>query len=159
MQSLPSVVPELSEVAGGKTMRIDKDNYYLNIAKAVAARSTCLRRQYGAVIVADDEIIATGYNGAPRGEANCCDVGKCYCREHSTPIDEHAARHGDSMGPASPFTPSRMRLSVRRGGQCEGATLYLACLDETIDPAPCNICDRMIKNAGITRVVTRAGTF
>lgn len=50
MQSLPSVVPELSEVAGGKTMRIDKDNYYLNIAKAVAARSTCLRRQYGAVI-------------------------------------------------------------------------------------------------------------
>lgn len=48
-------------------MRIDKDNYYLNIAKAVAARSTCLRRQYGAVIVADDEIIATGYNGAPRG--------------------------------------------------------------------------------------------
>lgn len=64
MQSLPSVVPELSEVAGGKTMRIDKDNYYLNIAKAVAARSTCLRRQYGAVIVADDEIIATGYNGA-----------------------------------------------------------------------------------------------
>lgn len=79
-------------------MRIDKDNYYLNIAKAVAARSTCLRRQYGAVIVADDEIIATGYNGAPRGEANCCDVGKCYCREHSTPIDEHAARHGDQYG-------------------------------------------------------------
>ncbi len=101
-------------------MRIDKDNYYLNIAKAVAARSTCLRRQYGAVIVADDEIIATGYNGAPRGEANCCDVGKCYCREHSTPIDEHAARHGDQVpGPASPFTPSRMRLSVRRGGPCE----------------------------------------
>lgn len=99
-------------------MRIDKDNYYLNIAKAVAARSTCLRRQYGAVIVADDEIIATGYNGAPRGEANCCDVGKCYCREHSTPIDEHAARHGDQYGTCVPFTPSRMRLSARRGGQC-----------------------------------------
>lgn len=99
-------------------MRIDKDNYYLNIAKAVAARSTCLRRQYGAVIVADDEIIATGYNGAPRGEANCCDVGKCYCREHSTPIDEHAARHGDQYGTCVAVA-SCMRLSVRRGGQCE----------------------------------------
>ena len=84
-------------------MRID--NYYLNIAKAVAARSTCLRRQYGAVHAEQNAIIS-----APR-------------------------------------------RSMR------GATLYLACLDETIDPAPCNICDRMIKNAGITRVVTRAGTF
>ena len=100
-------------------MRIDKDNYYLNIAKAVAARSTCLRRQYGAVIVADDEIIGT-----------CVAV--------------HAEQNAIISAP---------RRSMR------GATLYLACLDETIDPAPCNICDRMIKNAGITRVVTRAGTF
>ena len=139
MQSLPSVVLELSEVAGGKTMRIDKDNYYLNIAKAVAARSTCLRRQYGAVIVADDEIIATGYNGAPRGEANCCHVGK-----YGTCVAVHAEQNAIISAP---------RRSMR------GATLYLACLDDTIDPAPCNICDRMIKNAGITRVVTRAGTF
>ncbi|MFR0872334.1 MAG: deoxycytidylate deaminase [Oscillospiraceae bacterium] len=100
-------------------MRIDKDNYYLNIAKAVAARSTCLRRQYGAVIVADDEIIATGYNGAPRGEANCCDVGKCYCREHSTLSTSMRLAMETSTGPVSPFTPSRMRLSARRGGQCE----------------------------------------
>lgn len=114
-------------------MRID--NYYLNIAKAVAARSACLRRQYGVVIV------ATGYNG----EAN---VGKCYCREHSTPIDEHAARHGTCVAEQNAII-SAPRRSMR------GATLYLACLDETIDPAPCNICDRMIKNAGITR----AGTF
>ena len=115
-------------------MRIDKDNYYLNIAKAVAARSTCLRRQYGAVIVADDEIIATGYNGAPRGEANCCDVGKCYCREHSTPIDEHAARHGDQYGPASPFTPSRTRLSVHRGGQCGVLPFTLHALMKPLTP-------------------------
>ena len=131
-------------------MRID--NYYLNIAKAVAARSTCLRRQYGAVIVADDEIIATGYNGAPRGEANCCDVGKCYCREHSTPIDEHATRHGDQYGTC--VAEQNAIISAPRRSM-RGATLYLACLDDTIDPAPCNICDRMIKNAGITR----AGTF
>lgn len=142
MQSLPSVVPELSEVAGGKTMRIDKDNYYLNIAKAVAARSTCLRRQYGAVIVADDEIIATGY-----------------CREHSTPIDEHAARHGDQYGTCVAVHAEQNAIISAPRRSMRGATLYLACLDETIDPAPCNICDRMIKNAGITRVVTRAGTF
>lgn len=140
-------------------MRIDKDNYYLNIAKAVAARSTCLRRQYGAVIVADDEIIATGYNGAPRGEANCCDVEKCYCREHSTPIDEHAARHGDQYGTCVAVHAEQNAIISAPRRSMRGATLYLACLDDAIDPAPCNICDRMIKNAGITRVVTRAGTF
>lgn len=126
-------------------MRID---YYLNIAKAVAARSTCLRRQYGAVIVADDEIIAAGYNGAP----NCCDVGRCYCKEHSTPIDAHAARHGDQYGTCvAVHAEQNAIISAPRR-----ATLYLACLDDSIDPAPCNI---MIKNAGITRVVTKAGTF
>ena len=129
---------------------MSKDN--LNIAKAVAARSTCLRRQYGAVIVADDEIIATGYNGAPRGEANCCDVGRCYCKEHSTPID---ARHGTCV---AVHAEQNAIISAPRRAM-RGATLYLACLDDSIDPAPCNICDRMIKNAGITRVVTRAGTF
>ena len=59
------------------TMRPDKNSYYLNIADAVLERSTCLRRKYGAVIVKDDEIIATGYNGAPRGSENCCDIGYC----------------------------------------------------------------------------------
>ena len=97
-------------------MRIDKDNYYLNIAKAVAARSTCLRRQYGA-----------RHGG-----------------QYGTCVAVHAEQNAIISAP---------RRSMR------GATLYLACLDETIDPAPCNICDRMIKNAGITRVVTRAGTF
>ena len=97
-------------------MRIDKDNYYLNIAKAVAAR----------------------YNGAP----NCCD-------EHSTPIDEHATRHGDQYGTC--VAEQNAIISAPRRSM-RGATLYL---DDTIDPAPCNICDRMIKNAGITR----AGTF
>ena len=57
--------------------RISKDMYYLGIANAVLERSTCLRRKYGAVIVKDDEIISTGYNGSPRGEANCCETGSC----------------------------------------------------------------------------------
>ena len=137
------------------------DNIWLctYIAEADAARSTCLRRQYGAVIVADDEIIATGYNGAPRGEANCCDVGRCYCKEHSTPIDAHAARHGDQYGTCVAVHAEQNAIISAPRRAMRGATLYLACLDDSIDPAPCNICDRMIKNAGITRVVTRAGTF
>ena len=136
-------------------MRINKDSYYLNIAKAVAARSTCLRRQYGAVIVSGDEIIATGYNGSPRGELNCCDVGECYCEKHSSPVDERAAKHGGQYGACvAVHAEQNAIISVARRDM-RGATLYLACLDESIDPAPCNYCDRMIKNAGIIKVVTK----
>ncbi len=138
-------------------MRIDKDSYYLNIAKAVAARSTCLRRQYGAVIVSGDEIIATGYNGSPRGEVNCCDVGECYCKSHSTPIDETAARHGDQYGSCVAVHAEQNAIISAARRDMRGATLYLACLDDSVDPAPCNYCDRMIKNAGIIKVVTREG--
>lgn len=140
-------------------MRVDKDTYYLNIAEAVAQRSTCLRRQYGAVIVAGDEIIATGYNGSPRGEANCCDVGECYCRAHSSPVDPGAALHGDQYGTCVAVHAEQNAIISAARKDLQGATLYLACLDKTINPTPCNICDRLIKNAGITRVVARAGTF
>lgn len=57
--------------------RIDKENYYLDIAETVASRATCLRKKYGSVIVNHDQIIATGYCGAPRGRANCSDLGYC----------------------------------------------------------------------------------
>ena len=136
-------------------MRIDRDSYYLNIAKAVAARSTCLRRQYGAVIVSGDEIIATGYNGSPRGELNCCDVGECYCEKHSSPVDERAAKHGGQYGACVAVHAEQNAIISAARRDMRGATLYLACLDESIDPAPCNDCDRMIKNAGIIKVVTK----
>ena len=136
-------------------MRIDRDSYYLNIAKAVAARSTCLRRQYGAVIVSGDEIIATGYNGPPRGELNCCDVGECYCEKHSSPVDERAAKHGGQYGACVAVHAEQNAIISAARRDMRGATLYLACLDESIDPAPCNYCDRMIKNAGIIKVVTK----
>ena len=136
-------------------MRIDRDSYYLNIAKAVAARSTCLRRQYGAVIVSGDEIIATGYNGSPRGELNCCDVGECYCEKHSSPVDERAAKHGGQYGACVAVHAEQNAIISAARRDMQGATLYLACLDESIDPAPCNYCDRMIKNAGIIKVVTK----
>ena len=136
-------------------MRIDRDSYYLNIAKAVAARATCLRRQYGAVIVSGDEIIATGYNGSPRGELNCCDVGECYCEKHSSPVDERAAKHGGQYGACVAVHAEQNAIISAARRDMRGATLYLACLDESIDPAPCNYCDRMIKNAGIIKVVTK----
>lgn len=140
-------------------MRIDKDSYYLKIAKVVATRSTCLRRQYGAVIVNRDEIIATGYNGAPRGEANCCDTGACYCRTHSEPIGEMAARHGEQYGSCVAVHAEQNAIISAARKDMQGATLYLACLDANTDPAPCNICDRMIKNAGIAKVIIKAGTI
>ena len=68
--------------------RISKDEYYLNIAAAVSQRSTCLRRRYGAVIIKNDEIIATGYNGAARGEPNCCDEGECWRERNHIPHGE-----------------------------------------------------------------------
>lgn len=136
-------------------MRIDRGSYYLNIAKAVAARSTCLRRQYGAVIVSGDEIIATGYNGSPRGELNCCDVGECYCEKHSLPVDERAAKHGGQYGACVAVHAEQNAIISAARRDMRGATLYLACLDESIDPAPCNYCDRMIKSAGIIKVVTK----
>ena len=68
--------------------RVSKRQYYLDIAAEVARRSTCLRRQYGAVIVKNDEIVATGYNGAPRGDENCCDVGVCWRDAHGIPHGE-----------------------------------------------------------------------
>lgn len=138
-------------------MRIDKDQYYLNIAKAVAARSTCLRKQYGAVLVAGDEIIATGYNGSPRGEINCCDTGTCYCRSHASPVSEQAARHGSQYGSCVAVHAEQNAIISAARRDMQGAILYLACLDDSVEPAPCNICDRMIQNAGITKIVTKTG--
>ena len=66
-----------NDIPKTESNRISKDDYYLNIAKAVSLRSTCLRRKYGAVIVKNDTIVSTGYNGAPRGTENCCDTGEC----------------------------------------------------------------------------------
>lgn len=140
-------------------MRVDKDTYYLKIAEDVASRSTCIRKQYGAVIVNNDEIIATGYNGAPRGEANCCDNGFCYCRQNNLPISPASATHGSQYGSCVAVHAEQNAIISAARREMQGATIYLACLNPEVNPAPCNCCDRMIKNAGITRIVTKAGTF
>ena len=129
--------------------RIDKKAYYLGIASQVATRSTCLRRQYGAVIVKDDEVIATGYNGSPRGEANCCDVGSCWREENNIP---HGERY--EMCVAVHAEMNAIISASRR--EMLGSTMYLAGLENgnPIPAEPCLICRRLIQNAGIAEVIT-----
>lgn len=131
-------------------MRPSKTKYYLDIAAAVAARSTCLRRQYGAVIVKNDVIIATGYNGAARGSENCCDLGYCYREANDVP---HGERYEDCEAVHAEMNAI---ISASRE-QMIGATLFLAGFEngELIpDPKPCKMCRRTIANAGIRRVIT-----
>ena len=128
--------------------RISKDEYYLEIAKAVALRSTCIRRKYGAVIVKDDRIISTGYNGSARGEKNCCDVGECWREANNIP-------HGERYEMCVAVHAEDNAIS-QAGREASGATLYLAGFENgnVISASPCMMCARKIMNAGILRVVT-----
>lgn len=134
-------------------VRPEKMNYYLNIAQKVAERGTCLRRLYGAVIVKDDEIISTGYCGAPRGAVNCCDKGSCKRQELNIPSGERYELCRSVHAEANAI------ISASRN-EMIGATLYLAGLDagtgEVLETSECcSMCRRMILNAGITTVVIR----
>lgn len=138
------------------TTRMGKDEYYVNIAHAVSERSTCLRRHYGVVIVNNDEIIATGYNGNPRGVKNCCEIGVCSKEDvnhNSSPDSYNICR--------SVHAEMNALISARRSDMI-GATLYIYGfdVDEQLaldNPVPCPICLRMIQNAGIARIVNRQG--
>ena len=133
--------------------RIDKTNYYLDIAGTVLERSTCMRRCYGAIIVQDDEIVSSGYNGAPRGRRNCGDLGYCAREALNIPSGERyeLCRSVHAEANAIISAPRREVL---------GATLYMACKDPaTGELVPgstsCSMCRRLIINAGIARVVIR----
>ena len=133
--------------------RISKENYYLSIAAEVARRSTCLRRQYGAVIVKNDEIVATGYNGAPRGDENCCDVGSCWRERNNIP-------HGEQYEKCVAVHEEQNAIISASRRDMLGSTLYLSGFEAgrpIEDATPCLICARLIKNAGIARVVNRKG--
>ena len=136
-------------------MRISKNEYYLKIAEVVAIRSTCLKHKYGAVIVSNDAIVATGYNGAPRGEMDCCDVGFCRCDISAGPINEGAAKHGRQYGTCVAVHAEANAIIRASHNDLKGAILYLVCLSDKENIDPCNYCDRLIKNAGISRVVTK----
>ncbi|MCL2201643.1 MAG: deaminase [Oscillospiraceae bacterium] len=135
--------------------RKDKDNYYLDIAETVLIRSTCRRRKYGAIIVLNDEIIATGYNGAPRGRKNCLDRGVCMRDELKIPRGERYELCRSVHAEANAIISASRRDMI-------GSTLYLAGRDAQenkllSDTTSCSMCKRLIINAGIVRIVCRVG--
>ena len=142
--------------------RTSKENYYLDIAETVIKRSTCLRRQYGAIIVKNDEIIATGYNGAPRGRRNCSDLGYCTREAMRVPRGERYELCRSVHAEANAIICASRRDMI-------GATLYLVGLTVERDEATgalrqgayienavcCSMCKRLVINAGIAQVVCR----
>ncbi len=133
--------------------RIDKINYYLDIAETVIERGTCLRRNFGAIIVKNDEIVSTGYTGAPRGRQNCSDLGYCTREKLQIPRGERYELCRSVHAEANCIISAARRDTL-------GATLYLAGKDaktgELVENASsCAMCKRMIINAGIETVIVR----
>jgi len=133
--------------------RISKENYYLDIAETVLERATCLRRVYGAIIVKNDEIISTGYNGAPRGRRNCVDMGYCTREAMRVPRGERYELCRSVHAEANAIISAARRDAV-------GSTLYLVGRDAQTrellsDATSCAMCRRLIINAGIEKVVIR----
>jgi dCMP deaminase len=133
--------------------RISKENYYLDIAQTVAERSTCMRKKYGAIIVKNDVIISTGYNGSPRGRKNCNELQFCMREKLCIPSGERyeLCRSVHAEANAIIAAPRDQML---------GATLYMACVDPSsakIVPGcdSCMMCKRQVINAGIAYVVIR----
>lgn len=133
--------------------RISKENYYLDIAETVIGRATCLRRCYGAIIVKNDEIISTGYNGAPRGRRNCVDLGRCTREAMQVPRGQRYELCRSVHAEANAIISA-----ARRDMVC--GTLYLAGKDAVTgeilsDATSCAMCRRLIINAGLEKVVIR----
>ena len=133
--------------------RRDKINYYLDIAESVLKRGTCMRRNFGAIIVKNDEIISTGYVGAPRGRANCSDLGYCTREKLNIPKGERYELCRSVHAEANAI------ISAPRN-EMIGASIYLACHDAKTDELygevePCSMCKRLIINAGISTVYVR----
>ena len=133
--------------------RTSKQNYYLDIADSVLERSTCLRRKYGAIIVRNDEIISTGYNGAPRGRRNCSDLGRCTRESLNIPSGERYELCRSVHAEANAIISASRRDMI-------GATIYLVGRDARTgallaDATSCLMCRRMVINAGLEKVVIR----
>ncbi|MBE6830124.1 deaminase [Clostridium sp. KNHs216] len=133
--------------------RTDKENYYLDIAETVSERGTCLRRNFGAIIVQHDEIVSSGYTGAPRGRRNCIDTGVCVRETLGVPRGERYELCRSVHAEANAIISASRRDMI-------GSTLYLVGRDAKAggyveNASSCSMCKRMIINAGITRVVAR----
>ena len=133
--------------------RVDKTNYYLDIAETISERGTCLRNNYGSVIVKNDEIISTGYSGAPRGRKNCLDLGYC-TRKQKTDLSGAGFEHCRSV-----HSEQNAIISASREKML-GSTLYLVGFkgephEYEEGAAPCLMCRKLIINAGIEKVIVR----
>jgi dCMP deaminase len=133
--------------------RRGKQNYYLDIAQTVLERGTCLRRNFGAIIVSNDQIIATGYSGAPRGRKNCCDTGVCMREKLGVPRGERYELCRSVHAEANAIIAAPRNEMI-------GASLYLVGRDARTgelvgDANSCAMCKRLIINAGITSVIIR----
>ena len=133
--------------------RVSKHNYYLDIAQTVAERATCLRRRFGAIIVKNDTIISTGYNGAPRGRKNCTDMGYCMRDKLNIPRGERYEMCRSVHAEANAI------IAAPRD-QMLGATLYMVCVNAAsgeleANTSSCMMCKRQVINAGISTVVVR----
>ena len=132
--------------------RLDKHNYYLDIAQTVLCRSTCLRRRFGAIIVNNDEIIATGYNGAPRGRKNCTDLQFCIRKQLQVPRGERYEMCRSVHAEANAIIRARRKDII-------GASLYLVGQEQdgsyVENACPCTMCKRFIINAGIENIIIR----
>ena len=135
--------------------RIDKENYYLDIAETVLERSTCLRAAYGALIVRNDEIVSTGYNGAPRGRSNCSELGYCIRDRLNIPSGQRYELCRSVHAEANAIISASRRDMI-------GSTLYLVGRDAQThelltNATSCSMCRRQVINAGIERVIIRTG--
>ena len=133
--------------------RKDRTNYYLDIAETVTERSTCIRRHWGAVIVKNDEIISTGYNGAPRGRKNCTDVGTCIREKLQVPRGERYELCRSVHAEQNAIISASRRDMI-------GATLFIVGVDpktnEYVEKSmPCALCKRAIINSGLETVIIR----
>ena len=133
--------------------RRDKVNYYLDLADVVSKRGTCLRRHYGAVIVKNDEVISTGYVGAPRGRKNCSDLGRCIRQEMEIPRGERYELCRSVHAEANAIISAEREKMI-------GSTLYLSGREVATgqyvkNSNSCSMCKKMIINAGIEKVVIR----
>ena len=133
--------------------RVSKPNYYLDIAQTVAIRSTCIRKKYGAIIVQNDAIVSTGYNGAPRGRANCINLGYCMRDQLNIP-------RGERYEICRSVHAEANAIINASSAQMRGATMYIAGVDAkdgslVPDACSCMMCKKLIINAGIDRVIIR----
>lgn len=133
--------------------RVDKHNYYLDIADTVTERGTCIRRKFGAIIVKNDEIVSTGYAGAPRGRKNCSDLGFCMRERLNIPRGERYELCRSVHAEANCIISAARRDTI-------GATMYLAGRDAKTselvsDACCCAMCKRLVINAGIEKVIVR----